>query len=250
MPIYEKPVRLLFKDMIKALEVKSGELITREQVFSWFRDNYPKIKEGTIAAHLLKMSTNASSRVHYNVSLAGDDDLLYQIDSQRFRLYTPEADPPPIYEKEKGAGREDVEEETEPAVEVGEFPYEKDLQNFLAKNLSLVEPGLHLYEEEEITGIEFPVGNRRIDILAVDENGDYVVIELKVSRGYDRVIGQLLRYVAWIKKYQADPEQKVRGIIIAREISEDLLLACSQLDNIDLYEYELSVSLHSVGLPG
>jgi len=92
----------------------------------------------------------------------------------------------------------------------------------------------------------FPVGNRYIDILALDNDDNYVVIELKVSRGYDRVVGQLLRYMAWIRKNHADEGQLVRGIIIAREISEDLLLACSEISNIDLYEYQLSVSLKKV----
>ena len=248
MSIYHKPVRLLFKDMVKELNIQKGEVITRDQVFSWFQENYPKVKDGTIAAHLLKMSTNAPSRIHYNANPEGDDDLLYQLDSQRFRLYNPNIDPPPIYEKDKVEEQEDKEGRTELAEEVGEFAYERDLQNFLSKNLPLIEPGLHLYEEEEITGIEFPVGNRRIDILALDADDNYVVIELKVSRGYDRVIGQLLRYLAWIKRYQADPDQEVRGVIIAREISEDLLLACSELDNIKLYEYELSVSLKAVSL--
>ncbi len=97
-----------------------------------------------------------------------------------------------------------------------EFAYEKDLQNFLSKNLSVIEPGLKLYEDEGINGIEFGVGGRYIGILAVDKANNYVVIELKVSRGYDRVIGQILRYMAWIHKNQADEGQSVRGIIIAK----------------------------------
>ncbi|MDL2121723.1 MAG: endonuclease NucS [Deltaproteobacteria bacterium] len=80
----------------------------------------------------------------------------------------------------------------------------------------------------------------------MENYNNYVVVELKVSRGYDRVVGQLLRYMAWIRKNQADNGQVVRGIIIAREISEDLLLACSEIPNIDLYEYQLSVSLKKV----
>jgi len=80
----------------------------------------------------------------------------------------------------------------------------------------------------------------------LDNDNNYVVVELKVSRGYDRVVGQILRYMAWIRKNQADKGQIVRGIIIAREISEDLLLACSEIPNIDLYEYQLSVSLKKV----
>ena len=103
-----------------------------------------------------------------------------------------------------------------------------------------------LYHEEDVSGVEFPAGNRFIDILAVDSNNNYVVIELKVSRGYDRTVGQILRYMAWIKKYHADKNQAVRGIIIAREISDDLLLACSEIENIDLYEYRLSVTLEKI----
>ncbi len=49
-----------------------------------------------------------------------------------------------------------------------EFGFEKDLQNFLVKNLDLIEPGLKLYENEGITGVEYPVGNRFADILAID----------------------------------------------------------------------------------
>jgi hypothetical protein len=73
-----------------------------------------------------------------------------------------------------------------------------------------------------------------------------VVIELKVSRGYDRVIGQILRYMAWIEKHHADTKQSVRGIIAAREISDDLILACSYLPNVALFEYQLSVSLTKI----
>jgi endonuclease len=126
--------------------------------------------------------------------------------------------------------------------------YESDLRDFLAKNLSVIEPGLRLYQDEGITGVEFPVGGRSIDILAVDARDGLVVIELKVSKGYDRVIGQLLRYMGWIEKHHAEPGQPVRGIIAAREISEDLKLACSLLSNVSLYEYKLSVVLQKVEL--
>ena len=120
------------------------------------------------------------------------------------------------------------------------------MRDFLAKNLTLIETGLRLYQDEGISGVEFPVGGRFIDILAIDKQNNYVVIELKVSKGYDRVIGQLLRYMAWIEKNQAEPTQKIRGIIIAREISEDLHLATSRILEIELFEYDLSVTLRKV----
>jgi hypothetical protein len=104
---------------------------------------------------------------------------------------------------------------------------------------------LSLYTEEGFTGVEFPVGGRFMDILAVDAQGRFVVIELKVSRGYDRVIGQLMRYMAWVQKNLADGAT-VRGIIVANEITDDLKLAASLLANVKLVEYEISFKLNHV----
>lgn len=248
MALYDKPVKLLFRDMVEDLDIQKDEVIERDRINSWFKTNYPLVKSGTISAHMIKMSINAPSRIHYNVDPNGNDDLLFQIDSKKFRLYDPSSDPDPIYfrpkEKEAETNGHDEKEEYD-----SEFAYERDLQNFLAKNLHLIEPGLSLYFEEEISGIEFPVGNRFIDILAVDDKNNYVVIELKVSRGYDRVVGQILRYMAWIKQNHAEKGQKVRGIIVAREISDDLQLACSETNNVELYEYNLSITLKKIELP-
>lgn len=242
MALYEKPVKLLFRDMVKDLNIQKGNVIEREKINSWFKKNYLLARPGTISAHLLKLSTNAPSRIYYNVDPNGKDDFLYQVDSQKFRLYNPSTDPDPIYTKQPvGPGNGGSED-----VHGSEFAYKKDLQNFLSRNLSLIETGMLLYSEEDITGIEFPAGNRFIDILAIDRNGDYVVVELKVSRGYDRAVGQILRYMAWIRQYQAEEGKKVRGIIIARDISADLVLACSGIDNVELYEYSLSVTLKRV----
>ncbi len=251
MSIYDKPVRQLFKDFVINQNIATGQIILRDQVISWVKANYPKIKLGTVTAHLLRMSVNAPSRVHYSANPNGDDDLLYQIDGSHFRLYEKGNDPLPIYEKtppgkEKVEQDENIGENQEELSESTGFAYESDLRNFLSKNLTIIEPGLRLYEEEGIRGIEFPVGGRFIDILAIDKRNNYVVIELKVSKGYDRVIGQLLRYMAWIEANQAEPNQEARGVIIAREISEDLHLAASKIPAIELFEYDLSVVLRKV----
>lgn len=252
MPIYEKSTRVLMQEFVKDQKIKKGDVISRNQVVNWFTTNYPKIKYATISAHLIRMSINAPSRVHYSVNQHGDDDLFYQIDGGSFRLYDRENDPTPIYKKSPiiPGSEDEFDEEESLSKEIYNatgFAYERDLRDFLAKNLPLIEPRLMLYEDEGITGVEFPVGGRFIDILALDAKNDYVVIELKVSRGYDRVIGQLLRYMAWIEKNQAEPGQKVRGIIIAREISSDLHLAVSKIPDVQLFEYDLSVTLRNVG---
>jgi endonuclease len=175
-----------------------------------------------------------------------DDDVFFQLDSTHFRLYDPSHDPPPIHPSGYQTNEQSSEED-EPATSGScEFAYEADLRNYLSKNLSVIEAGLKLYQDDGIVGIEYPVGGRFIDILAVDANDSLVVIELKVSRGYDRVVGQLLRYMAWIKKNQAERGQQVRGVIIARKISEDLLLACSEHSKIQLYEYQMSLQINPV----
>lgn len=241
MPIYDKAVWQLMHEMVSNLQLTRGDVLEKQQVLDWFSENYPLIKKGTITAHLLRMSTNAPSRVHYHPK-AGDDDLLYQLDGSRFRLYEPASDSPPIY-LDALPPPPPLEQEDPSQVQ---FAYEADLRNFLVKNLNLIEPGLKLYEDEGINGVEFPAGGRWIDILAVSKAGELVVIELKVSRGYDRVIGQLLRYIGWVKENLAENGQKVRGVIVARSISEDLLLATRDLPSLGLFEYQLSVQLKGV----
>ncbi len=61
-PMYEKPVRLLFKDLVGQSGLKPNEILQREKVLQWFHNHYPKIKESTIQCHLTKMSTNVPSR--------------------------------------------------------------------------------------------------------------------------------------------------------------------------------------------
>jgi RecB family endonuclease NucS len=101
------------------------------------------------------------------------------------------------------------------------------------------------YDEEGITGVELPVGGRFIDILAIDKDGRYVVVELKVSRGYDRIVGQLLRYMTWVEQ-NMETSQPVRGVIVANEITTDLKLASSRISDIRLIEYEISFKLRPV----
>ncbi|MEI4980937.1 endonuclease NucS [Aeromonas caviae] len=239
----EKPVRLLMHDMIVSMGLQPGVPFLREQAIQWFKEHYPNVKQGTVAAHLIRQSINVPTRLQYSPRTDGTDDLFFKIDTSNYRLYEPGRDPTPITLLTPVVDESPVDTPLEGS---SEFAYEHDLRDYLAKNLHIIEPSLKLYMDEGITGVEFPVGGRFIDLLAVDGSGNYVVIELKVSKGYDRVVGQLLRYVSWIKKNHAEPGQTVRGIIIAKQISEDLKLACSVVPSVSLYEYALSVAVTKV----
>jgi endonuclease len=259
--IYPKSTKELFKEFVHSFTpptiegfglverkpLLEGGHFTRKEILSWFQEKYPKIKQATVNAHLILMSTNAPSRVHYNVRPNGADDLLFQTDPSNFRLYVKDSDPPPIYKQDLEAGTAgDTDNDDEERGETHEFAYEKDLRNFLVNNMWVIRPSLCVYRDGDINGVEFPVGERYVDILAMENQSDLVVIELKVSKGYDRAVGQLLRYMGWIQQNLAEPGQKVKGMIIARTISEDLRLATSQVNDVELFEYKLAISLKKI----
>lgn len=248
-PIYEKPVRLLMRDMATAFELGTGETFTRQRAVEWFSEHYPLVKKGTVTAHLVRLSINVPSRLNHNIK-PGEDDLFFQVNRHEYCLYDTKAHPRPIHDSsyldspESSQGSSSAVDD-EPQ-ETSEFVYESHLRDYLAKNLHTLEPGLSLYSEDDINGVEFPAGGRFIDILAVTSDGDYVVIELKVARAYDRVVGQIARYMAWVRSNLASTDQSVRGVIVASHISEDLILACSEVPNVSLREYQLSIELSQV----
>jgi hypothetical protein len=131
-------------------------------------------------------------------------------------------------------------------IEENAFAYENDLRNFLVKNLSIIEKGLKVYNSNGISGEEYfvPETSRRIDILAVDKENTFVVIELKVSRGHEKVVGQTLFYQSSIKTIFK--QDKVRAIIIAKEISAELKTATKFLTDFELFEYQLSMTLTKI----
>ena len=124
------------------------------------------------------------------------------------------------------------------------FAEEAHLRDFLAKNLNCIEAGLRLYQTTEHSGVEFPVDDGRIDILAVDRNDRFLVVELKVSKGRNKALGQLLYYMGWVdNKLGKGP---CRGLIIAKEISDALVLAVQRAPGVSLARYKLSFSIEPV----
>ena len=256
MPIYDQPTRVLMHEFATQ-RLRPGQVFSRKDAVLWFADHYPDIKSNTVGLHVDGMSVNSPQRRHHpSIKPDAGWDLFFKLSAREFRLWDPEKDPAPRYKADleadiaRGVAEEDgIAEGSAEEDDLGsrKFAFERDLQNYLVQNLGTLEPGLKLYEDEdgEFTGVEFPAGQRYIDILAVGTDEAYVVIETKVSRAYDRVVGQILRYMGWVKENLAG-EASVRGIILASEISEDLILATSSVENIRLVEYQISFSLKSV----
>lgn len=241
MPIYEKSTNQLLAEYIEE-NLSPDQTISKEQIVTWFGENYLKIKSNTVSCHIIKFTTNHHTRIHYKAT--PKHDFLFQLPNKLLRQYNPQIDPKPIY-----AGDEvnDTIIE-EPNEESSEFAYESHLRDYLMNHLDKIEAGLRLYRDEEdetITGVEFDAGGKRIDILAVDSDNNFVIIELKVSRGYEKTIGQILRYKAWVRENLAD-DKKVKGIVIAKNITKDLKMAASELTDIEMMEYDLNLDLRKI----
>lgn len=96
-----------------------------------------------------------------------EDDLLFHPGQGWFRLYNPQADPAPMHAPIPEPSR-DGDEETRSG-----FADESDLRDYPARNLSLLEPKLESDRDgEDMTGVEFPAGDRPIHLLAVNGKGN------------------------------------------------------------------------------
>ena len=133
-----------------------------------------------------------------------------------------------------------------------EFVMEKYLEEFLEENFDRIDFGakLELYQDEENTGRQYPTPVGNIDLLAIDRNKkEFVIIELKKGRSSDVVVGQILRYMGWVKENLAVNEYdqyNVRGIIISKEKDDRLEYALKMLQNVSVFLYSVSFELKKV----
>lgn len=231
-----------------------------QDIKKYIRERWPDVNESTINAQIIVLTVNQPSRIHYPENKkarlsTGNYDLLYTVGRGEVVRYNPEEHGMwEIFHNEFGApGVRQVIEEDNYTEELEEdknpflFPLESNLRDFLIKNLHTVKgKKLKLFVDETgREGKEYQAGRIGfIDILAIDDAGDFTVFELKLSKGPDRALGQLLRYMGWVKHTLADGK-KVLGVIIANKMDEKIRYAVSMVPDVSLYEYEMKFELTS-----
>jgi len=130
-----------------------------------------------------------------------------------------------------------IEESISQSIET-QVSLEKDLQQYLSVRVGELEEGLSLVDG----GIEYSTEAGRVDLLAKDNQGNLVVIELKAVKAKDSALGQLLGYVGCVMQNNSN----VRGILVASDFDKRVVFAVKALSNIKLVKYELSFKLNEI----
>lgn len=253
-------------EMVKEAITNIGREASYAEIKKYVRDSYGEINDSSLTCSIISGSVNHHSRIHYQENKKpricnGEHDFLFNTGRGRAIPYDPLAHGTwEIYEKEEGQLAIRIAEECELAnlleesdapEERGLFALESHLRDYLAKNISKLtstDSPLSMYiSQDGRDGIEFQTDVGPIDILATDRLGNFVVIELKLGRGPDSALGQILRYMGWIDKHLANGKG-VKGIIIASEIPKKLKYAASQTPNVALMEYALSFVVNDIRL--
>jgi len=126
------------------------------------------------------------------------------------------------------------------------FVLEKYLEDFIVSNFHAIFKGqLRIYEDTDRNdGQQYATDVGPIDILAVEvKSNSFVVIELKKGRPSDQVIGQILRYMGWVRKNLCTGTQAVKGLVICRDPDPKLSYALDMTENIEIRYYSVAFKL-------
>lgn len=129
-----------------------------------------------------------------------------------------------------------------------EFALEKYLEAFLVDNWSKTALGkeydIYTDDEGHPIGQQYPCDTGPLDILAISKDKSrLLVVELKRGKASDSVVGQIQRYMGYVKDQVAESTQSVHGVIIALEDDLKIRRALSVATNIAFYRYTIDFKL-------
>jgi hypothetical protein len=127
---------------------------------------------------------------------------------------------------------------------------EKGIEDFFVGRLYQIEEGLKLLEKNagDKLGRQFSTPIGLIDLLCLDNNRTYVVIEIKADEAEDSAFGQILRYMGWIHRNIKGGKDNVRGIILASEFTEKVRYSRIGLEPLNYKAYKEYIKFKKHGL--
>ena len=199
---------------------KKGDLLPHRRKVEWF----DIVIERSAMTENLRHATGAIGTCSEITQYAQEiDDFIHKVDSPKIVATSDEIE------------------------DASEFALEKHLEDFLVKNWRKTDLGkkYDIFEENgELVGQQYQTDTGAIDILAVSKDKKTIlVIELKRGRTSDVVVGQIQRYMGYVKEELSEPTQKVRGMIIGLDADIRLKRALSVCSDIDFYRYQIDFKL-------
>jgi len=201
--------------------------LTFKDIIGAVQKNYPteNVNTNTIRLQTISHTINHHGRFHFSGSWKSNPLFKTDQSEKAFTLLSQDertkAIAEPTSEPPKDERFDEDEEDTL------QFAQESMLEEYIMRNWDAINFGetLELFEGEN--GRQYRTDVGIIDFLCKSKKDNrFVVIELKKGRKSDEVVGQILRYIGWVKKHLAGDEE-VRGIIITGEKEQKLDLAIS-----------------------
>jgi len=212
--------------------------VTSRAIRDHINANYPdKWTPGTLTAHLYGCAVNQPKAYLHHKSA---EKFLYRADDGRFFIYDESKHGPNVWAPVAEDALIEEEAEAVDAIEQrieASISFERDVEEHLIRNLGTLEKGLRYVERQVVIDVG------RVDILAEDENGRRVVIELKVGDAKDAAVGQIARYLGWYARQDKKPP---RGILIAGDFPEPVRYAAEAVKDLELVRYRVQFAFDPI----
>lgn len=230
--VFENQIRL-GEDGVHAVRNRAEALAKlgriQEAIETWksssFRGQLPKYVKDKIAQHEEILVRQRQGEAIADTLIAEPEDAAEDAEEEI-----------PLVVTEKTRKAERITVKTEQMLE-------EMVEHLIASGKEVFGKTLRVFNASDgLYGRQYPIpGVGRIDLLAEDvSTGDLVVIELKRDETDDQVIGQISRYVSWVREHLAPKGKNVNGVICVKQATRKLMLAVRNIAGVEVYEYDLS----------